>query len=135
MSVPNKPFEVELDLRCVQEHGDDWSTVLASNGRPYSYKYICGEAKNGHITHTVNAGPAKITMKLMRADHRYELDRVFFTFDDDKQLSCEKTGKRKATIRNECTKAMDARYGVRVRDKEAGVTFLCDPAIKNKNPE
>ncbi|MEO5811374.1 MAG: hypothetical protein ABIU96_00885 [Rhodanobacter sp.] len=125
---------VTLDIRDGHPNDDDWIPVTSSNATRYFYKFIGGNHphNNGHVQHKTDKVRRTVTLRFPpRIDDRYEFDRTFFIFDDDNQLSCPSGDKKTTTIHNECTKEMDAHYGVRVRDLQEGVTLLCDPAIKN----
>jgi len=111
----------------------------AADGKPYSYQYSGGNDHDqdnaqghphGHIKHVVGHGTATIEVQL-QCDPRYVFNQTSFGGDNQGQLEWQGIDSRKRTIKNQCSRATNANYKIKIMDTTAGTTLDCDPAIRN----
>jgi hypothetical protein len=132
---------VSVVLNICNFHNNDgfWTNISAADGKPYSYQYSGGNDHDqdnaqghphGHIKHVVGHGTATIEVQL-QCDPRYVFNQTSFGGDNQGQLEWQGTDSRKRTIKNQCSRATNANYKIKIMDTTAGTTLDCDPAIRN----
>ena len=67
----------------------------------------------------------------LNSDSRYSIESVTFRDDTQNQLSARLLTPTRAQVTDANSQVETAEYLVNVRDAVAGVTFECDPTIRN----
>jgi len=123
---------VSLDVRnpqCPVLPG--WTTVQASNGQPYSYRYTGGTDDAGDAIFPIVSGSQSVQINLI-CDMRYEIQSVNLTGAASGDFSVSGSDPRSRTITDTDTDVDSVEYCVVVRDTVAGCTISCDPQIRNQ---
>jgi len=130
MKTDGKTETVRLKVRPTASNGGGWTTVTASNGAPYSFKYSGGHMDNGGLQTKVGDGPATIEISL-DTDDRYAIETVQFTGQIKAQLRWQGDASQ-GEITDDNVAEGSAHYGVVVIDAQDGnARFTCDPMISN----
>ena len=130
MKTDGKTETVKLKVRPTASNGGGWTTVTASNGAPYSFKYSGGHMDTGGLQTKVGDGPATIAISL-DTDDRYAIEAVQFTGQIKSQLRWQGDASE-GEITDDNVAEGSAHYGVVVIDTQDGnARFTCDPMISN----
>ena len=130
MKTDGKTETVKLKVRPTASNGGGWTTVTASNGASYSFKYSGGHMDSGGLQTKVGDGPATIEISL-DTDDRYAIETVQFSGQIKAQLRWQGNASD-GEISDDNVAEGSAHYGVVVIDTQDGnARLVCDPMISN----
>ena len=130
MKTDGKTETVRLKVRPTASSGGGWTTVTASNGASYSFKYSGGHMDSGGLQTKVGDGPATIEISL-DTDDRYAIETVEFSGQIKAQLRWQGNASD-GEISDDNVAEGSAHYGVVVIDTQDGnARLVCDPMISN----
>lgn len=124
---------VSLDVRNYSSPpGSGWTSVQASNGQTYSYRYTGGTDGQGDADFPVGSGLQQVQINLI-CDARYQIRSVTLTGTITRDFSVTgSSDPRSRTINDTDTDQGSVQYCVLVLDTTANCTIPCDPQIRNQ---
>lgn len=126
-------FTVNLDVRNFAATDPNWTSVQASNGQTYSYRYADtgGGDGRGDFDFRLHAGQQQIQVNLV-ADVRYQIQSISFAGSASADFSVQGAAPRTRVILDSDEDEGTVDYSVLINDTVAGCTIPCDPQIRNQ---